>query len=214
MDRSARLRASRLCLLATASVARRPLEEAVAAALAGGVDMVQFREKSAGDGDVLRSARRLRALCERSGALFVVNDRVAVARDAEADGVHLGQDDEAVPSARATLAAGVLVGVSTHDADELRRALADRSDYVGVGAVFATRTKGRDVPVSGPAALAPLAAAAEAAGVPAFAIGGITPENAGLVAAAGFRRIAVCAGVLAADDPGAAAAAILSALGR
>lgn len=214
MEPSARLRAAKLCLLATASVSRRPLLDAVAAAIAGGVDMVQLREKSAGDPDVLAAARSLRALCERHGALFVVNDRIEVARDAGADGVHLGQDDAAVVAARASLPEGTIVGVSTHDLGELRRALADGADYVGVGAVFATRTKGRDVPVSGPATLAPLAAAAEAAGVPAFAIGGITPRNASEVAAAGFSRIAVCAGVLAADDPGAAAAAILSALRR
>ena len=162
---------------------------------------------------MLLLARRLRALCDAHGALLVVNDRIEVARDSGADGVHLGQDDRSVAEARRVLGPHALVGVSTHDAAELRRALADGADHVGVGSVFATSTKGRAVPVSGPAALAPVAAAAEAAGVPAFAIGGISPTNVADVAAAGFRRVAVSAGVLASESPRAAAAALLAALG-
>jgi len=117
-----------------------------------------------------------------------------------------------VSEARRFLGPDALIGVSTHDAGELACALADGADYVGVGSVFATSTKGRDVLVSGPAALAPLAAKAEAAGVPAFAIGGITAENVGEVVAAGFRRVAVCAGILASDDPGRRARELVGAL--
>lgn len=209
--RLARLVASRVYLLATTAVATRPLLEAVEAALAGGVSIVQVREKKMDDAALLALARRLRAVCDAHGALLVVNDRIEVARDAGADGVHLGQEDRPVGEARRILGPSALVGVSTHDAAELDRALADGADYVGVGSVFATATKGRAVPVSGPAALAPLAARAEAAGVPAFAIGGITPANVAEVAAAGFRRVAVSAGVLAAESPRAAAAALLAA---
>lgn len=174
--------------------------------------MIQLREKTASDADLLALARRLRSLCDGCGALLVVNDRIDVARDAGADGVHLGQEDRPVTEARRVLGPVALVGVSTHDAGELTRALADGACYVGVGSVFPTATKGRAVPVSGPAALAPLAARAEAAGVPAFAIGGIDAANVRDVAAAGFSRVAVCAGVLAAEDPEAAAAAIVAAL--
>jgi thiamine-phosphate pyrophosphorylase len=199
-------------VLATSSVARRPLLDAVEEALRGGASVIQLREKTLPDADVLALAQRLRALCDGSGALLVVNDRIEVARDAGADGVHLGQEDRSVAEARRVLGSDALVGVSTHDAAELARALADGADYVGVGSVFPTATKGRAVPVSGAAALAPLAARAEAAGVPAFAIGGITPQNAAVVTAAGFRRVATCAGVVAADEPAAAARAILTAL--
>jgi thiamine-phosphate pyrophosphorylase len=200
--RRAKLAEARLYVLATTAVARADLLAAVADAVLGGATIVQLREKRMDDAAVLALARRLRAVCDAHGVLLVVNDRIEVALDAGADGVHLGQEDRPVAEARRILGPAALVGVSTHD----------ERDYVGVGSVFATATKGRAVPVSGAAALAPLGARAEAAGVPAFAIGGITPENAAGVAAAGFRRVAVSAGVLAADSPRDAAAAIVAAL--
>ena len=209
-----RLARARLYLLATSSVSRLPLLDAVAAAIDGGVDAVQLREKDMDEAAFLELADDLNLLCAAKDVLFIVNDRVEAARLVGADGVHLGQDDVSVREARRLLGLDPLVGVSTHDATELAGALADGADYVGVGSVFATATKGRDVPVSGPLALAPLAARAEAAGVPAFAIGGIVPGNVAEVAAAGFRRVAVSAGVIGADDPLAAAAAIVAALTR
>jgi thiamine-phosphate pyrophosphorylase len=202
-----RLARARLYLLATTSLARLPLVEAVAAAIDGGVEVVQLREKTMPDGAFLELADDLSLLCAAKDVIFIVNDRVEAARLVGAHGVHLGQDDLPVAEARRSLGPEGLVGVSTHDAAEIAAALAARADYVGVGSVFATATKGRDVPVSGPAALAALAARAEAAGVPAFAIGGITVDNLGDVTAAGFRRVAVCAGILATDDPRAAARA-------
>jgi thiamine-phosphate pyrophosphorylase len=207
-----RLARARLCLIATTSVARLPLTDAVAAAIDGGADVIQLREKEMDAGAFLELADDLRLLCAARDVLFVVNDRAEAARLVGADGVHLGQEDTPVAEARRLLGRDAFIGVSTHDAVELDEALRDGADYVGVGSVFATATKGRDVPVSGAAALAPLAARAEARGVPAFAIGGITPENVRDVAAAGFRRVAVCAGVLATDDPAAAARAIVAAL--
>ena len=207
-----RLARARLCLIATTSVARLPLADAVAAAIDGGADVVQLREKEMDAAAFLELADDLRLLCAARDALFVVNDRVEAARLVGADGVHLGQEDSPLAEARRLLGRDAFIGVSTHDAVELDAAVRDGADYVGVGSVFATATKGRHVPVSGAAALEPLAARAEARGVPAFAIGGITPENVREVAAAGFRRVAVCAGVLATDDPAAAARAIVAAL--
>jgi len=186
--------------------------DAVAAAIDGGVDVVQLREKTMEDGVFLELADDMRLLCAAKDVLFIVNDRVEAARLVGADGVHLGQDDVSVADARRALGPDALIGVSTHDATELACALADGADYVGVGSVFATSTKGRDVLVSGAAALAPLAAKAEASGVPAFAIGGITATNVGEVVAAGFRRVAVCAGVLASDEPRRASAALRDSL--
>lgn len=203
-----RLARARLCLLATTSVARVPLAEAVEAAIDGGIDVVQLREKEMDGASFLELADELRLLCAARDVLFVVNDRVEAARLVGADGVHLGQEDAPVAEARRLLGGEAFIGVSTHDAVELDVALRDGADYVGVGSVFPTTTKGRHVPVSGAAMLAPLAARADAAGVPAFAIGGITIENVGEVSAAGFRRVAVCAGILATDDPQAAASAI------
>jgi thiamine-phosphate pyrophosphorylase len=207
-----RLAHARLYLLATTSVARLPLLDAVGAAIDGGVDVVQLREKSMEDGEFHDLADDLRLLCAARDVLFVVNDRAFAARLAGADGVHVGQDDATVAEARAIVGPDALIGVSTHDAAELAAALRDGADYVGIGSVFPTATKGRDVPVSGPAALGPLARGAEAAGVPAFAIGGITGESVALVVDAGFRRVAVCAGILATPDPAAAARRIRDAL--
>jgi thiamine-phosphate pyrophosphorylase len=207
-----RLARARLYLLATASVASRPLEDAVAGALRGGVDVVQLREKELDGAELLARARELRALCDAHGALFVVNDDVLVARDAGADGVHLGQDDASVAEARAALGGEALVGVSTHSAAELDAALRAGADYVGVGSLFPTATKARATPVGSPAGLAPLAARAEAAGVPAFGIGGVDARNVVEVAAAGFRRMAVCAAILRSPYPEGAARRLRSAL--
>jgi thiamine-phosphate pyrophosphorylase len=207
-----RLSRARLYLLATTSVARLPLLDAVAAAIDGGVDVVQLREKTMNEAAFLELADDLRLLCAAKDVLFIVNDRVEAARIVGADGVHLGQDDVSVADARRAMGPWGLAGVSTHDAVEVDAALRDGADYVGVGSVFPTATKGRHVPVGGAKSLAPFAKRAEATGVPAFAIGGITARNVAEVVAAGFKRIAVCAAILEADDPRAAAAALLSSL--
>lgn len=213
--RRARLRDAKLYLLATAAVSALPLDQAVDRAIDGGVDVVQLREKTASDDAFVASAHRLAALCRARSVIFVVNDRVEIARACGADGVHLGQEDRSVADARAVLGVDALVGISTHDGIELTAALAPlplRADYVGVGSAFPTATKGRAVPVPGPETVARLAAAAESAGVPAFAIGGIDGTNVGELAQRGVRRVAVCAGILASADPRAAAAAIRSRL--
>lgn len=157
--------------------------------------MVQLREKELGDEDFTALARALLVVCRAHRVPFIVNDRVDVARAVQADGVHLGQDDAPVAAARVALPPGSIVGVSTHGPGELERALADGADYVGVGALHATTTKTTPVEVSGPDALGPLARSAEARGVPAFGIGGVTLERLPGIVAAGFTRVAVCAGI-------------------
>lgn len=206
------LHEAQLYLLATTRVARAPLVEAVEAALMGGVQIVQLREKSATTAERAAVARPLQELCRRHGARFVMNDDVDAATATQAWGVHLGQEDVATAEARARLPAGTVVGRSTHDEDELAAAIADQVDYVGVGSAFPTATKGRDVPIRGPRALTRLASVAESEGIPAFAIGGIGPDNVAQVREAGLLRVAVCAGILAADDPEAAARHLRDAL--
>ena len=129
--------------------------------------------------------------------------------EAGADGVHLGPEDTAPAEARRILGPGRIVGVTTHDLAQARRAAAAGADYVGIGPVFPTDTKGVPVRVIGPEAAGRVAGALP---IPAFAIGGIVAGNAGRVRDAGCGRAAVCAGILAADDPEAAARAILAAL--
>ncbi len=195
-----------LYLIADASVvARARLAEAVEAAIAGGAVLVQYRDKEADARTRLATARALAALCRACGVPFLVNDDPALAREAGADGVHVGRDDPSVAAARAALGAGALVGASCYNALPLARAAAAAgADYVAFGSVFPSPTK----PGAVRAPLALLGEARAALGVPVCAIGGITPANAGEVAAAGADLLAVASGVLAAPDPEAAARAI------
>ncbi len=195
-----------LYLIADASVvARARLAAAVEAAIAGGAVLVQYRDKAADARTRLATARALAALCRARGVPLLVNDDPALAREAGADGVHVGRDDPPVAAARAALGAGALVGTSCYNALPLARAAAAAgADYVAFGSVFPSPTK----PGAVRAPLALLGEARAALGVPVCAIGGITPANAGEVAAAGADLLAVASGVLAAPDPEAAARAI------
>jgi thiamine-phosphate pyrophosphorylase len=186
------------------------LEELLAAALAGGVDMVQLRDKSASDDELVRAAAVFRRLCDEHNALFWLNDRPDLVAACGADGVHVGQDDMPVAEARAAAGADVLVGLSTHSRVQLDAALADgEADQVSVGPVWETPTKeGR--PAAG---LDYVRYAARVAGErPWFAIGGIDLGNVREVIAAGASRVVVVRAIRDADDPRAAAAALRSAL--
>jgi thiamine-phosphate pyrophosphorylase len=183
-------------------------ERTLAAALAGGVDVVQLREKLAGDEEIVRAGRLFRRLTRDAGALFVVNDSPELALRCEADGVHVGQDDLPVAQVRALVGDDLLVGLSTHSPEQLRAAAG--VDYVGVGPVYATPTKAGREPVG----LELVREAARSAKVPWFAIGGIDEANAAEVVAAGAERIAVVRAIRDADDPRAAAARLRAGLPR
>jgi thiamine-phosphate pyrophosphorylase len=186
------------------------LEGLLAAALAGGVDMVQLRDKSASDDELERAAAVFRRLCDEHGALFWLNDRPDLVAACGADGVHVGQDDMPVGEARRVAGQDVLVGLSTHSPVQLDAAVADDSaDQLSVGPVWETPTKeGR--PAAG------LDYVRHAAGVaadrPWFAIGGIDLGNVRQVIAAGASRVVVVRAIRDADDPRAAAAALREAL--
>src|SRR2546430_4521589 len=169
-----------------------------AALLAGGARLVQLRWKGASARELLAAARAIRPLARAAGALFLVNDRPDVARAAEADGVHLGQDDLPVPAARRVLGPGRLVGVSTHDLDQARAAEAADADYIGVGPVYATATKPGALP---PRGLALVSAVRAAVRCPLVAIGGLTPRTAAAGRAAGARPRGLVGAALRADGP-------------
>ena len=190
---------SRLYLI---TAARPDLEPFVEAAVAGGVDIVQIREKTLPDGELLPILQSAREVTRRLDVPLVVNDRPDLAVLAEADYVHVGQDDLPVADARRL---GLRVGQSTHSPGELD---ATDADYAGVGPVCATPTKaGR--PAAG---LDYVRYAARHARVPWFAIGGIDETNAAEVIAAGARRIAVVRAIGDASDPERAAAGLRSLL--
>lgn len=174
----------------------------VGEALAGGVDVIQLREKNLTDREWLRRAREVRILTAQARARFFVNDRPDLARLAGADGVHLGQDDMSLRDARRIVGPTAIIGLSTHDRPQLDAAILAGASYLGVGPVFASATKEfEDLAGLGFARLA-----AETTALPWFAIGGIDSENLGEVLDAGARRIAVSAAILRADSPRQAAA--------
>lgn len=181
---------------------RADLEAFLDAAVRGGVDMVQVREPGLPDGELLRALVRARAVTRGLGVPLVVNDRPDLAALCEADYVHVGQDDLPVEAARRL---GVRVGLSTHAREEVDRA---EADYIGVGPVFATPTK----PGRAPVGLGLVRYAAERAGRPWFAIGGIDATNAPDVVAAGAERLAVVRAIVDAPDPERAAHELRAAL--
>lgn len=202
IDRRQRLNTAALYLVCD----DRP-DEFLESALRGGVDIVQLRCKAADDRTLLAAARRFKAVCARRGALFIVNDRPDVAVAADADGVHVGQDDMAVDGARAVVGPDRLVGLSTHSPAQVDAA-PDAVDYIGVGPVQETPTKpGR--PAVG---LELVRYAASATSKPFFAIGGISPENIDAVRRAGATRVAVVRALTDAADPSAVATALRRAL--
>ena len=181
----------------------------VRAALRGGVDIVQLRDKGTQKEDLIPSAEELKDACGRSGALFTVNDDVELARLVGADGVHLGEDDAPTPHARSILGPDVVVGRSAGGVAEALEAVRGGADYLGVGSVYATPTK-PEGEVAGLSLIRALAR--EDLPVPWFAIGGVTLQTAPSVAAAGAPGFAVVRAVLDAEDPEKAARELRSLL--
>ena len=180
---------------------RARLTEAVAAALAGGARLVQYRDKTAEHARRHVEASALRQLCAHYGVPLIVNDDVRLAAAIGADGVHLGEDDPALAAAREALGVGAIIGVSCYDSLERARELAATgADYVAFGAFFPSPTK----PLARRASPELLRQSA-ALGVPRVAIGGITPDNAGSLVSAGADYLAVISALFAAGDVRAAA---------
>ena len=199
--------------------AGRRSEEIVAAALEAGVRAVQVREKDGSARRALEIAIAVRELTRRYGALLIVDDRIDIALAAGADGVHLGQDDLPVATARLLLGDSQMVGLSITDAGQLAAPDAAEADCLGVGAIFRTDSKA-DAKLTGLALLEAARRAsdawatrsAELGRAPVVAIGGINAGNAALAARAGADTVAVIAAISAAADPGRAAAELLEAM--
>ena len=199
-----RLRSSRLLLVTDP---RPDLAERVRAAVRGGVDLVQLREKNAPAADLLPLCQKLAEACADHGALFTINDDIELARlcvenGTPVDGVHLGQEDATTAEARRALGTNAIVGRSAGTVEEARQAILEGADYLGIGSVYATPTK-PDTDVAGLELLRALSA--ERPPVSWFAIGGVTLETAAEVAAAGAPGFAVVRAILDADDPEVAA---------
>ncbi|WP_254279726.1 thiamine phosphate synthase [Haloarcula marina] len=194
--------------------AGRTTREVVEAAIAGGVGVVQLREKDRSARERYEMGRQIRELTREAGVTFVVNDRVDIAQALDADGVHLGDDDLPVPVARELLGPEAVVGRSVSTVAEAEAAVTAGADYLGVGTVYQTDSKA-DIPEEdhgvGPERVA---AITDAVDVPVVGIGGITAENAAEVVRAGADGVAVITAITRADDPEAATAALREAVRR
>ena len=167
-------------------------------AIAGGADVIQYREKGVADRELLRRAREVRILTAKARVPLIMNDRADLARLAGCDGVHLGQEDLSVRDARRVLGPTALVGVSTHDRGQLDAAVLAGASYLGVGPVFPSPTKEFSEPEL--AGLSYVQLAAETTSLPWFAIGGIRQENLDRVVESGARRVAVSGAVVHASS--------------
>ena len=172
------------------------------AALSGGAQVIQLRDKRRDAGELLPIAREAGALCRRAEALFIVNDRVDLAAAAGADGVHLGQTDLPVAAARRLLGPDGLIGISVENEAHVRAAEGAGADYLGVGAIYGSATKRDAGEAVGPEQIRRFRAISF---LPIVAIGGITAARIPEVRAAGADSVAVISAVAAAPDPEAAA---------
>jgi len=177
----------------------------VETALAAGVGCVQLREKDVSTGELLLLAVGLRELTSRCGAAFVVNGRPDVVIASEADGVHLGAASVPIEDARGLLGHDRVIGYSAHSIEEAKQAETQGADYVFLSPIFMTRKPYRVDPIG----LEPLERAVAALRIPVIALGGVVPDNAGLVAATGAAGIAVISAICAAADPGLASRQLL-----
>jgi thiamine-phosphate pyrophosphorylase len=209
-DARERLADARLYVLLTGAACKAALDWTIREAAAGGATIFQLREKDLNDRELLERAQQVRRWTGEVGALFIMNDRPDIARLAEADGVHVGQDELPVREVRRIMGTGALIGVSTHNMGQLRQAILDGASYVGVGPTFPSGTKefaefpGLDF----------VKQAMAETSLPAFVIGGVTSENVAAAVAAGARRVAVSQAICQADDPRGLAGAFCVSLNR
>jgi thiamine-phosphate pyrophosphorylase len=168
------------------------------AAVKAGVKIIQLRMKHASREDVLSKAREVRRVTAGTGTLFIVNDDPAIASEAGADGVHVGQDDITPAEVRARFPDLRIVGLSTHNLEQVRSSVSQPIDYIGVGPVYATPTKDIPDPTLGLKTMGEMIAAAAH---PAVAIGGIDLTRLPDVRAAGAKNFAVVRAVCQSHDP-------------
>lgn len=182
------------------------LMDQIAAAIDGGAGIVQLREKHLDHDAFLKEAKRFVALCREKGAVSIINDDVDIALAADADGVHVGQEDLAAGRAREVLGPDKIVGVSAHNVTEALAAQAAGADYLGVGAAFSTGTKTDAKPITRET----IRAVTAAVEIPAVAIGGITRENLPQLSGCGLAGVAVVSALFAQPDVKAAARELLA----
>jgi thiamine-phosphate pyrophosphorylase len=206
-----RARQWRLCvILSEIACIHHPWLAVAEQAIKGGADCIQLREKRLHDRDILSRLRTLVELCRPHQVSVIMNDRPDLALLGNADGVHVGQLDLPVPDVRRLVGFQLIVGVSTSNREEAKRAATDGADYVGVGPMFSSMTK--EKPVVGPGHLKRFLEDPECARLPHLAISGIRPDNVDTLAALGCKGVAVCSAVCGSSDPAHACRELLATL--
>ena len=205
-----RLAGAQLYVLIDGGKSADEFETQVKTLCSAGVDLIQLRDKRLEDRELLERAQSLVRIAGPAGVLTIINDRPDIARLAGADGVHVGQEELSVKEARTIVGPRALIGVSTHSLEQVRGAVLDGADYLGLGPTFPTTTKTFDEFPG----LDFLRAASEETRLPAFAIGGISVENLPAVLETGVSRIAVASAVTGAKKPGAVVTQLKSLLAK
>ena len=178
----------------------------IEAALRGGVTLLQLREKQLTDEELIEKAQAVKDLCHRYHVPLIINDRVSVAAAVDADGVHVGQQDQCAAQARKILGPGKIIGVTARTPELARQAEKDGADYLGAGAVFGSTTKADARPLS----VQEFADVAKSVSIPVVAIGGICADNARALSGSGLAGLAVVSGLFGADDIEAEARKLLA----
>ncbi|OHB71617.1 MAG: thiamine-phosphate diphosphorylase [Planctomycetes bacterium RBG_16_43_13] len=184
-----------LYVLLTKGIATKPLDYVAREAVRGGADVVQLRGEGMSDREFMATAKNIRAITEKRGIPFIVNNRVDIAKAVGADGVHLGKSDMPIEKARKILGIEKIIGATTHNISEVRSAVKSGADYISVGPMFTSTLK----PSLQPMGFSYIDSVKKL-GVPFFCIGGITSDNVRKVRKAGCRRIAVCHSVIGQKD--------------
>ncbi|WP_372660672.1 thiamine phosphate synthase [Cohnella sp.] len=188
----------------------RELLEVMEEAILGGVDIIQLRDKTSSRPELLHKAKALRELTLKHGVAFIVNDHIDIAMEVDADGIHLGQDDVSLLEAR-KIVGDKIIGISTHALSEAFLAQQNGADYIGVGPVYATRSK---VDVVDPVTVSYVREVAQAISIPFVAIGGIKLHNVDEVLDAGATRICAISEIVGSADVKGTCEAFISKLER
>jgi thiamine-phosphate pyrophosphorylase len=186
----------RLYVLISGKIAARSVKETARLVIDGGADAIQLREKTISDDEFISLAGEIRDITTKRGTFFIINDRVRVAREVNADGVHLGQHDMSITEAREIIGNEKIIGVSTHNIIQARQAQEDGADYIAIGPVYPTTTKDYEPSIE----LEVIQKISREINIPFLAIGAITLENLDEVLNAGASRVAVCSAIISSKD--------------
>ena len=186
----------RLYVLISSSIATKSVKETTRLVIDGGADAIQLREKIISDSEFISLAGEVRDITTKSGTLLIINDRVHVAKEINADGVHLGQQDMSALEARNIIGGGKIIGVSTHSVTQARQAQKDGADYIAIGPIYPTKTKDYEPSIG----IEIIREISRTVDIPFIAIGAITLENLDEVLNAGASRIAVCSAIIGSKD--------------